>query len=153
MHVRGRIAVHGQHLVVAEYVIAGAVLGKIGVFQGGDTHALGYFSAFLGRNFRAVGFGVVVGRYDLSRAANGLIQQAFQADSIAGSGFKGPAIFTQHRAETDVLKLDLVISPPLCRRKKLLEMQALPMIDDVQNGVRAPGFHAITDGGQIGGGI
>ena len=39
LHVRGRVAVHGQHLVVAEDVIAGAVLREVGVLQGGDAHA------------------------------------------------------------------------------------------------------------------
>ena len=47
-------------------------------------------------------------------------------------------------------ELDVVVAPQPRRGEKLLEVQALAMIDDVQNRVRPPGLHAIADRGQVG---
>ena len=41
LHVGGRVAGHGEHLVVAEDVVAGAVVGEVGVLDRADADPLG----------------------------------------------------------------------------------------------------------------
>ena len=155
LHVGGRVAVHGQHFVVVEDVVAGAVLRKIGVFERADADRFGDFLTLFGRKLRAVRFGIVVVADDRQRPADAFVEQTFQADGIAGTGFERLAVVAQHGAEADVLEFDIgpVGMPQPRGGEQVLEVQALAMIDDVQNRVGLPRFHAVLNRGQIGRGV
>ena len=90
---------------------------------------------------------------DPGGAEDRFVQQALQPNGIAGAGLERPAVLAQHGAEADVLKLDLVVAQQPGRGEKLLEVQALAVIDDIQDGVGPPLLHAIADRGQIGRGV
>ena len=52
-----------------------------------------------------------------------------------------------------MLELDLVVAQQAGSGEKLLEVHALAVIDDVQDGVGPPLLHAIADRGQVGRGV
>ena len=54
LHVRGRVAVHGQHLVVAELVVAGAVLRQVGIFDRADADRFGHLAPLGVRQLRPI---------------------------------------------------------------------------------------------------
>ena len=58
-----------------------------------------------------------------------------------------------HGAELDVLQFDVCDSPTPGGGEQLVEVLALAMIDDVQNRVGLPGFHAVLDRRQVGRGV
>ena len=82
-----------------------------------------------------------------------LVQQPFQPHGVAGAGLERPAVLAQHGAEADVLEFHPVVAQQPGRGEKLLEVHALAMIDDVQDRVGPPLFHAIADRGQVGRGV
>ena len=60
------------------------------------------------------------------------------------------AIFAQNGTKFDVSKLGLVMAPASSGLEQLFEVQALAMIDHVQDGVWLPGLLAILNRGQVG---
>ena len=85
LHVRGRVAGHGQHLVVAEDVVARAVVGEVGVLDRADADPLGDLSAvFLGE--QRLGPGVVVFADDRVGPLDRFVEQAGQADRSCRCG-------------------------------------------------------------------
>ena len=150
LHVGGRVAVHRQHLVVAEHVVARAILREVGVLERPDADGFGDPLPLLGRKLRPGRLGVVIGADDRQRPLDSLVEQPFQADSVAGARLERPAVLAEHRAEADVLEFDVGVAPAAGGREELVEMQALPMIDDVKNRIGSPGLYPILDRGQIG---
>ena len=127
MQIGGRVAVHGQHLLPVEDVVAEPVLGEVGILDGAQADDLGH----PGPGFRVEVGAVLID--DLARLGDGLVEQRFQADDVSFSGLERPAVGAQDRAEGDVLEVDLVVPPPPSDREELLEMVALAVIDHVEN--------------------
>ena len=74
LHVGGGVAGHGEHLVVAKDVVAGAVVGEVGVFDRADADPLGDRAPiFLGEE--RFGAGIVVVADDLVGAFDGFIER------------------------------------------------------------------------------
>ena len=133
----GRVAGHGQHLVVAEDVVARAVVGEVGVFDRADADSLGDLPAFFFGEER-LGAGVIVLRDDRVSSFDGFVEQSGQADGRAGAGLERPAVFAEHGAERDVLQVDVLIAPQPGDGEELLEVERLAMIDDIENRVWPP---------------
>ena len=153
LHVRGRVAVHGQHLVVAEHVVAGAVVREVGVLDGADADRSATCAALFVRRAAARGRASSFCADDRVGALDRFVEQARQADRRAAAGFERPAVVAEHGAEADVLQFDVVVAPQLRGGEQLLEVQRLAMIDDVQNRVGLPLAHAVLDRRQIGRGV
>ena len=62
-----------------------------------------------------------------------LVEQGFEPDGVAGAGLEGPAVFAEHRAEGDVHEIDVAEPHSAGRLEELLEVPALPVIDDVED--------------------
>ncbi len=150
LHIRRRVAVHRQHFVVAEFAIAGAILRQIGILQRPDADGLRHALPLLRRKLRTVGIPFVILGDDRRGPIHGFVEQALEADGIARARLIRPAVFAEHRAEADVSKVAGVVPGELRRGEQVFEVQALPMVDDVQHGIRLPALDAVLDRRQIG---
>ena len=109
LHVRGGVAVHGQHFVVAEHVVAGAILRQVGVLDGADADGFGDLPGVPRRKVPGRPAWRRRWRDDRLAPADAFVEQTFQPDRFAGAGFERLAVFAQHRAEADVLQFDVGI--------------------------------------------
>ncbi len=152
LQIRRGVALERQHLVPTEDVIALAILGEVGVFDGAEADDPRDFEA---RFFGHVG---VFFADDFEGAFFGFVEQVLEFDGVARAGFERFAVFTEDRAEPDVGQFDAGFRMPFAESgEDLAKVQLLATVGDVNDFVRlrAPraAFHAELQGGEVGRGV
>ena len=96
--VGGGVALEGDHFFPGEGVVAGAILGEVGVLHGAYTDD--------GGDGGALGFGELAGLFvhQAAGAVDGLLEQVLEFDVFAAAGFEGAAVFAEHGAEAEVFQ-------------------------------------------------
>jgi hypothetical protein len=107
LHIRRRVAVLSEHLLVAEFVIALPILREIDVFQPANADHFRNIAALYIREFRAAWLAVVVIGDDLRRLRDRFRHESFQADRLPAPRFDRLAVFAEDRAETDVPEVEV----------------------------------------------
>ena len=80
LEIGGSVAIHGHHLVEVELIIAGAVLGEVGVFDGSDADDFGDLGAFLRAEFGAIFID------DTACDLYGFVEYAGESDGVSFAG-------------------------------------------------------------------
>jgi len=123
----------GQHFIPTKYVIALAIGQQIRVFDCAKSDyprdfaplVLGQFWAFF--------------RDDIENAFLGFVEQVGEFDDFTRPSFERLAVFAQNGAEPDVSQFyDHFRTPEAKCREKLLEMQLLAAVGNIDDFVRVP---------------
>jgi hypothetical protein len=143
LHVRSGVAVEREHLFPREDVVAGAVLGEVGVLDGPDADLARDVFFLVVRQRLGAAEGHVLGvllRHEVQGAFLGLVQQGHEFDSAALAGLKRFAVGPHHGAEGDVLQGHAGRGEPRQPRgrEELLKVERLPRIDHVEDFVGPP---------------
>ena len=150
LQIRRGIALQREHLGPTENVIALAVRQQVGVFHRAEADDAGDFAALCFRQIRTF-FG-----NNFERALLRLVQQIGKLHRLSAACFERLAVLAQNRAEPDVGQFNCRLPIADCRLpfakrgKKLLEMQLLAAVGDVNDFIRLPGFHPVSQRRQIG---
>ena len=138
-----------EHLVPRENVVALAVRQQVGVFHRAESDGTGDFLALGLRQLRAFPGNNFVG------ALLGFIEQVAELHGVAGARLERLAVVAHDLAEADVNQLCLrrIRFPAAKDEEKFFEMPGLPVVHDVNDFLRRPGFEPVIHGGEIGGGV
>ncbi len=147
--VRCGIAFEIQHQLEIEAVVAGAVLGQVGVFHRANAHHTGDVAQLGFGQLRVLFLHQVVG------TLLGFVQQVDQLHGAAVAGLERAAVGAVHGAETHMLHMHRVgdEARAACHFKHLLEVQGLALVDEIQGTVGFQHAAAVAHGRQVGGGI
>ena len=143
------VALKAEHQFEVEAVVAGAVLGQVGVFDCAHPYGVGDLAQFGFVQFRVLALDQTVG------ALFGFIDQVDQFHRAAVAGLEWAAVGTVHGAETHVLQLHAGWDEAGQARsaEDHLEVQGLALVDEVQGAIGLQYVGAITGGSQVSGGI
>ncbi len=143
------VAVERDHLVQVELVVAGGGGRQVGVLDRADAHlgaALG--DLLLGELL----LDVLLADHG-GGALHGLVEQVDQPDRLALAGLEGLAVLAEDGAEGELDRLHLLAEPagPPGRLEDHLEVERLPCVHHVEQGVGLELEDAVADGGEVGG--
>ena len=143
------VAVEVEHQLEVEAVVAGAVLGQVGVLHRADPDHFTNVAQFVFGQARILVLDQCVG------TLLGLGQQVDQFYGAAVTCLERAAVSAVHGAEAHVFHLHWVADEACAARdfEHLVEVQGLALVDEVQGTVGLEDVAAIADGRQVGGGI
>ncbi|CAO0835925.1 hypothetical protein SMICM17S_05673 [Streptomyces microflavus] len=149
LEVDRRVAVERHHLVEVELVVPYGGGRQVRVLHGPDA------------DVPAVLHDLVLGEPDLlgllpddSRGpGDRLVEEVLQPHGLALTGLERLAVLAQDRAERELHGLHVLVEParPAGRLEDHLEVQRLPGVHHVQQGVGLEVLHPVADRGEVGG--